>query len=135
MLCFARRLLSMKQSSKKRVITKNTRVNVRSSKRTDSVKFDYESRREFITGFSKRRSARKEKGKKRAALESREKHLAERHSVRKHMSAELRRVEGNQINEVYIKQAETPIRAVTSYDGAVLNSDSFGNVTVLTTTW
>lgn len=109
------------------------------NKRSEAVKFDQVSRRDFITGFAKRRSARKLKGQRRAALESREKHLADKHSVRKHMSAELKRSEaseGIQSFRVLTDSTAEPTSHSTSYKQATLDRpDNFGDVTVLTTTW
>jgi len=106
----------------------NSRVQKRTKQpRLDVVKFDIASRREFITGFSKRKSLRKLKGQRRAAKESRDKQLSERKSVRNHMSAEFRRSEANEGVEFRGAAADAP---QVTCEVSVLN-----DVHVVTTTW
>ena len=116
-----------------------------SKKRIETVKFDAADRKEFIQGFGKRKAARKVKGKERATREAREKHLSERNSIRNHMSAELRRAD-RAVREIAGEHAERAspessddeegIKAIsTTYAEVVPKADTFGNVTVTTTTW
>ena len=105
--------------------------------RPASIKFDIDKRREFINGFSKRKSERKLKGMNRSLRESHLKKRTERNDIRKHMSAEYKKSVSNEtpvvISSASVSDGHETRSSKTSLfrDGA----QSVDEIVVTTTIW